>query len=121
MHEFDSKTPIYLQLVEDFKLQIISGALAAGERIPSVRELALAMQVNPNTMQKALSELEETGLLYTERTNGRFVTKDEALIREHRERYADELCLRFLASMERIGYPQQDAIRALNTKKGTRT
>ena len=71
---FDNERPIYIQLVERLRKEIVSGKLKAGERLPSVRELALTTRVNPNTMQKALVELENEGLVYTERTNGKFVT-----------------------------------------------
>ena len=74
---FNNETPIYLQLVEKLKMQIVSGELKQGQRIPSVRELALVARVNPNTMQKALAELESQGLVYTERTNGKFVTQNQ--------------------------------------------
>lgn len=65
--EFENNIPIYIQLMEQMKLQIIAGELKPGDRIPSVRELAMVHKVNPNTMQKALSELEDAGLIYTER------------------------------------------------------
>ena len=77
---FNNSVPIYLQIVSEIKKQIVSGKLIPGERIPSVRELALTYKVNPNTMQKALIELEENGLIKTERTNGKFVTEDENII-----------------------------------------
>ena len=77
---FDNERPIYIQLVELIRIEIVSGKFKKGERIPSVRELALMMKVNPNTMQKALNELENQKLIYTERTNGKFVTEDEELI-----------------------------------------
>ena len=77
---FDNERPIYIQLVEKLRLEIVSGKLKQGERLPSVRELALIARVNPNTMQKALVELENEGLVYTERTNGKFVTTDIKLI-----------------------------------------
>ena len=77
---FDNDRPIYVQLVEKLRIEIISGKLKSGERLPSVRELALTVRVNPNTMQIALVELENEGLIYTERTNGKFVTKNEELI-----------------------------------------
>ena len=72
--EFENNIPIYLQLVEAMKLQIIAGQLNPGNRIPSVRELAMLHKVNPNTMQKALIELENLKLVYTERTAGKYVT-----------------------------------------------
>ena len=67
--EFENNIPIYIQLVEQLKIDIISGKLKPGDRLPSVREFALNLKVNPNTMQKALAELEEEKLIYTERTN----------------------------------------------------
>ena len=78
--EFDNNIPIYVQLVEQIKIYIISGKIKPGERVLSVRDLALEFKVNPNTVQKALVELENLKLIYTERTNGRFVTDDQNLI-----------------------------------------
>ena len=72
--------PIYTQIMEHITSDIISGTYAPGSKLPSVRELAQTAGVNPNTMQKALSELEHTGLLYSQRTSGRFVTEDLAMI-----------------------------------------
>ena len=77
---FDNERPIYIQLVEIIRIEIVSGKFKKGQRMPSVRELALIMKVNPNTMQKALAELENEQLIYTERTNGKYVTEDEELI-----------------------------------------
>ena len=80
MKEYDNKTPIYMQIITEMKMRMVSGKLAAGEKIPSVRELAQEFEVNPNTMQRALSEMERENLFYTERTSGRFVTTDEGMI-----------------------------------------
>lgn len=114
MHfEFDNNIPIYIQLVEQIKIQIISGDLSAGERLPSVRELALLTKVNPNTMQKALAELEETGLIYTERTNGKFVTTDTVLIETYKQKFANELCEKYLNSMKNIGFSPTQAVKYL--------
>lgn len=111
--EFDNNTPIYLQLVQQLKIHIISGRLKSGERLPSVRELALQTRVNPNTMQKALAELEDLRLVYTERTNGKFVTDDQALIDKYKKEYADELSCKFLSNMEGVGFDKNEAIRYL--------
>ncbi len=108
--EFDNTTPIYIQLVEQIKINIISGELVSGERLPSVRDLALQTKVNPNTMQKALSELEEMGLIYTERTNGKFVTQNSALIEKYKKEYAAELSRSFLLNMKKAGYSEKDAL-----------
>ena len=77
---FDNNIPIYIQLLDYLKIYLISGVFKSGEKLPSVREFATTFKVNPNTMQKALSELESMKLIYTERTNGKFVTEDKELI-----------------------------------------
>lgn len=107
---FDNDRPIYIQLVEKLKIEIISGKLKIGERLPSVRELALMVKVNPNTMQKALVELENQKLIYTERTNGKFVTNDFELIEKVKKELAGEKIKDYLKSMEDIGFDRQDAI-----------
>jgi len=102
--EFDNNIPIYIQLLEQLKICIISGKIKSGERLPSVRDLALQTKVNPNTMQKALTELEDLKLIYTERTNGKFVTNDQKLIDEYKEKYALELSNKYFSNMENIGF-----------------
>ena len=96
-------------MVEQLKIKIISGKLSSGERLPSVRELALMTKVNPNTMQKALAELEETGLIYTERTNGKFVTTDTALIEKIKQEYAKALTEKYIKNMSDIGIDRKTA------------
>ena len=108
--EFDNNIPIYIQLVEQLKIYIISGRIKSGERLPSVREFALQTKVNPNTMQKALVELEELKLIYTERTNGKFVTNDQKLIDKYKKQYAEELSNKYFSSMESIGFNKKEAI-----------
>ena len=108
--EFDNNIPIYIQLVEQLKIYIISGKIKPGERLPSVRELALQTKVNPNTMQKALSELEELNLIYTERTNGKFVTDNQELIDKYKKEYADELSNKYFLSMKSIGFDKNKTI-----------
>ena len=73
---FDGNAPIYTQLVDQIKLGIVSGEWIPGQRVPAVRELAVEAGVNPNTMQRALQELERQGLMFSQRTSGRFVTED---------------------------------------------
>ncbi|MDO4376484.1 MAG: GntR family transcriptional regulator [bacterium] len=105
---FNNSVPIYLQIVSEIKKQIISGKLVPGERIPSVRELALTHKVNPNTMQKALIELEENGLIKTERTNGKFVTEDVKIINKIKNDYADNLTQNYLSEMISLGITKQE-------------
>lgn len=116
--EFDNNIPIYIQLVDQLKIYIISGRLKPGDKILSVRELAFQTKVNPNTMQKALVELEELGLIYTERTNGKYVTTDIELIEEYKKEYAKKISQKFLFNMKNIGFSNKDAIKYLENLKG---
>lgn len=102
--KFTSDAPIYSQLVEQFKRAIASGEYAPGERLRSVRELAVEAGVNPNTMQRALSELERDGLVFSQRTSGRYVTQDVELIEQAKSSLADEIIGGFLTAMSELGY-----------------
>ncbi len=115
---FDNNIPIYLQLVTYLKIDIISGRLASGQRLPSVRDLAMQMKVNPNTMQKALQELENTGLIYTERTNGKFVSEDKDKIALYRQEYAKEISNRFFEDMKKIGYSKEETKQFIDHQGG---
>ena len=110
---FDNERPIYVQLVEKLRIEIVSGKLKSGERIPSVRELALTARVNPNTMQKALAELENEGLLYTERTNGKFVTDNKELIEKIKRELAEEKINNYINDMKNIGIGYDEAVKYL--------
>ena len=105
-YNFDNIRPIYIQIIEYVKLDIISNRLKKGDKIPSVREYALQMKVNPNTVQKALVELERDGLIYTERTNGKYVTNDDALINKIKEANLYEMspmdCINLLDELKKI-------------------
>ena len=113
---FDNDRPIYIQLVELLRMEIISGNLKKGEKIPSVREFALMAKVNPNTMQKALAELEREGLIYTERTNGKFVTNDESIIENLKLKFVNIKIESFLADMNNMGISNEDVIIYLQMK-----
>ena len=117
-HIFDNERPIYVQLVEKIRLEIVSGKLKSGERLPSVRELALIARVNPNTMQKALVELETEGLVYTERTNGKFVTENKELIEKIKSKLAEEKVNNYLNSMQNIGIDYTEALKYLQELGG---
>ena len=113
MFSTDNTSPIYLQIAEKIKSDIISGELSPGDKLPSVREFALQLKVNPNTVQKALAELESIGLLFTERTNGKFVTEDTELIKKVRDEYAKSIAENFLSAIGKLGYNREDAIKYL--------
>ena len=107
--QFDSSRPIYAQLVERLKARILAGTYPPGGHLESVRDLAAAAGVNPNTMQRALAQLEMEGLVRTERTSGRFVTEDTELIEQLRAAAAHEIAEEFLKKMNSIGYTPEKA------------
>ena len=115
--QFRNDLPIYTQLMGQLQQRIVSGTLAPGERLLSVRDLASEAGVNPNTMQRALTELERMGLVYSQRTAGRFVTEDEGRIRQLREDLAGDLAKEFLAGMKQLGFAQEDIL-ALIKREG---
>ncbi len=106
----NSDRPIFLQIIEKIQTDIISGAYEPGDKLPSVRELASKASVNPNTMQKALSELERTGLVYSQRTSGRFITEDTDMIRQLRADLAKKIIEEFLEHMMQLGFSRTEAI-----------
>lgn len=105
-----SDRPIFLQIMEKIKVDIVSGKYQPGQKIPSVRELASDAAVNPNTMQKALTELERENLVFSQRTSGRFITEDEQMIQVLRMEMAREKVTDFLASMRELGFEKEDIV-----------
>ena len=109
--------PIYIQLVEQIKLQILSGHYRPGERFPSVRELATEAAVNPNTMQKALAALEQEGLLIGSRTNGRTVTSDASLIGSMRDELADGIVENSYQALAKLGFSKEEFIACMSKQR----
>lgn len=118
INEFDNERPIYLQIVEDIKLQIISAKLLSNDKLPSVRELALQYKVNPNTIQKSMQALEDEKLIYTESTNGKFVTKNIEIIKNIKYEYTKKETGLFLKKMSDAGISYLEVIDYLNKHKG---
>ena len=108
--ELDSERPVYIQLIEQIQAGIISGHYKPGDKLPSVRDLAADATVNPNTMQKALADLERTGLISTNRTSGRFITSDDALIKKLKEQSAIELIQDFINRMKQLGIEPEETL-----------
>lgn len=108
--DLDNNRPVYLQLMEKIQQDIISGVYHAGDRLPSVRELALEASVNPNTMQKALSELERNGLVHTQRTSGRFITEDKTMLKQLKTELAAVHIQDFLNTMKQLGFPPEEIL-----------
>lgn len=114
---FQNDSPIYAQLIQGMTLRIVSGAYGAGEKLPSVRDLSAEAGVNPNTMQRALTELERLGLMFSQRTAGRFVTEDITMIENAKKGLADTHVRSFLAAMTALGYQVPDIIALLNERE----
>ena len=108
--DLDNNRPIYLQLMEKIQQDIISGVYHAGDRLPSVRELALEASVNPNTMQKALSELERNGLVHTQRTSGLFIKEDKTMLKQLKTELAAVHIQDFLNTMKQLGFPPEEIL-----------
>ena len=116
---FRSDLPIYTQLVDRFVQGIASGAMAPGARLSSVRDLATEAGVNPNTMQRALQELERQGLVYSQRPAGRYVTEDTERISSVRKTVARTELRRFLAAMNELGYDKNEIINLFSEEETT--
>lgn len=113
-YSFSNDTPIYLQIIEHIKTKIISREYCPNDRLPSVRELSLQYEVNPNTVLRALAELEGMGLIYTERTNGKFVTGDTDIISKVKMQTISEMIDNFYGSMESLGLTRAEIQKILN-------
>lgn len=116
----NSDRPIYTQILEKIQVRIVSGIYQPGEKIPSVRELASEAGVNPNTMQKALSELERSKIIITLRTSGRVVTEDLEMIKKTRNQLAKEQIEAFIKRMEALGFSKEDIVALLEREAGGR-
>ena len=114
---FDNERSIYVQLVEQIQNRIVTGIYPPGSRLASVRELAGEAEVNPNTMQRALSELERMGLLYSQRTSGRFVTEDEGRILQMKRQTAKDAIESFFKQMQNLGFEKEEIIHLIEEKK----
>ena len=114
---FRSNEPIYLQLMERFKLSIASGELLPGDKLRSVRDLAIWAGVNPNTMQRALSELERDGLIYTQRTSGKYVTKDAEIVSRVKTELAEAKTAEYLRYMGSLGLSSDEISAFINKKE----
>lgn len=116
-YSFDNSIPIYLQIMDIIQLEIISKKVLPGQKLPSIREYSEKFNVNPNTVQKALLNLEYNSLIYTERTNGKFITKDIKIIDNIRKKIAKEKIDKFLDDMTKIGYDFNEIKNLINKEE----
>ncbi len=106
--------PIYLQLIEEIELRILSGHYPPGSKLPSVRHMAQEASVNPNTMQRALSKLEEDGLVITHRTSGRTITEDVKMINKTKNKLAKKQIAEFIEKMQLLGFEKRETLALIN-------
>lgn len=118
----DSDRPIFAQIVERIELDIVSGVYQPGDKLPSVRDLASEAAVNPNTMQKAFAELERSGLVYSQRTAGRFITEDRNMIEEIKNNLAQEKMVELIHHMQKLGFKNEEILNLMTKtmKEGTK-
>lgn len=117
MNKFDANVPIYIQVIEDVKMQIMNGTLKPGDKIASVREMALDLGVNPNTVQRAFAELEREGFIRTERAVGRYVEDNQKLIQECKDKEIQKKIQTFIEQMELLGMSVKNIIEYLQSKE----
>lgn len=113
LKDFDNIRPIYIQIIEKLKIAIVSGKYKCGEQLPVVRNLAEELRVNPNTVQRAYNELENEKLVYTDRTNGRYVTTDDVLIQNIKMNIVKEKTEEFLNHVNELGIKKEEIINYL--------
>ncbi|MGT2947780.1 GntR family transcriptional regulator [Streptococcus devriesei] len=112
--KFDEKSPIYLQIANHIKMQIISHEIEPGQQLPTVRDLAEEAGVNPNTMQRAFTSLEQENMVFSVRTSGRFVTEDLQLIEEERHKLAQTELKGFIDKMTKLGFSKDNLVTVLD-------
>ncbi|KHD46757.1 GntR family transcriptional regulator [Streptococcus hongkongensis] len=112
---FDEKSPIYAQIAQHIKMQIVSQEIRIGDQLPTVREYAEKAGVNPNTMQRAFTELEREGMVYSQRTAGRYVTDDQELISQKRRELAIKELESFVSNMTKMGFARNEILPVLET------
>lgn len=115
----DNRAPVYIQVIQYFKEQIASGELESGGEIPSRRQLANTLKINPNTVQKAYKEMEEAGLIFTDRNMPSRVTEDEAVIKQVRESLLQDAVENFISSVQALHVPLEEVLPLIETKYKT--
>lgn len=117
MHlKFNNEKPIYLQMIEQLELDIVSGRLPPGSQLPTIRELANQAKINVNTVTRALAELEELNLITTKRTNGKFVTNNQKRIIKCREKLAETTTHEYLKTMQSLGFNTKELLKYLKER-----
>ena len=112
--EFNDKTPIYLQIMDIIKMNIVTGKLKSKDKLPSVREMAMNLKVNPNTLQRSYQELERLGIVYTQRGTGTFVGEDKEMVDDLKREMAKEVIDSFILRMKSLGFTTNEIIKSVS-------
>jgi len=114
--EFNDKTPIYLQIMDLIKMDIVTGKLKAKDKLPSVRDMAMNMKVNPNTLQRSYQELERLGIVYTQRGMGTFVGEEKNMVEDLKKEMAKEVIDSFILRMKSLGFTDSEIIKSVSSE-----
>jgi GntR family transcriptional regulator len=114
--EFNDKTPIYLQIMDLIKMDIVTGKLKAADKLPSVREMAVNLKVNPNTLQRSYQELERLGIVYTQRGMGTFVGEEKNMVDDLKKEMAKEVIDSFILRMKSLGFTDNEIIKSVSSE-----
>lgn len=109
--QYDNNIPIYIQIINSIKADIINGKLKTGDKLPSIREMAVKFKVNPNTLQRVYQELERANITYTQRGTGSFVREDEEMVKTLKREMATEVVASFIESIKSFGFDNEEIIR----------
>jgi len=112
--EFNDKTPIYLQIMDIIKMNIVTGKLKANDKLPSVREMATNLNVNPNTLQRSYQELERLKIVYTQRGTGTFVGEEKDMVDDLKREMAKEVIDSFILRMKNLGFNDNEIIKSVS-------
>lgn len=117
--EFDNNIPIYIQVINDIKREMVAGILGLGDKLPSARDLALKYKINPNTAARIYKELEAEQLCYTKRGLGTYITEEFDVIKGIKNEMADNLLVNFITGMNHLGYTKEEIINLIQSKFDT--
>ena len=118
--KFDGQIPVYQQIIQNIKGEIVTGKLKSGDKLPSVRELSEKLMVNPNTLQRVFMELEREGIVYSQRGIGNFVSETPGLIESLKKTQARKYALRFIGEMQGLGLSFDEVISLIEKTMGER-
>lgn len=114
--KFDDKLPIYIQIMNYIKKDIVSEKLKPGDKLPSVREMSAKLKVNPNTLQRVYQELEREDITYTQRGTGTFIKEDIGMVKELKTEMAKEIVDNFINGMKNLGFSYEEIIKIIQTE-----